>query len=106
MWDAGKEGEALLTLKGHAGFVTSAAFSPDGRRIVSGSFDNTIKVWDAEHGGSALLTLKGHENYVTSAAFSPDGRSIVSGSFDKTIKIWNTEHGDQPGPDAERDGGR
>ena len=44
IWDA-RTGELLLTLSGHDGWVTTVAFSKDGRRIVSGSFDGTIKVW-------------------------------------------------------------
>ena len=55
------------------------AFSPDGRRIVSGSGDKTMKVWDAAT-GQETLTLRDTPNSV-SVAFSPDGRRIVSGSF-------------------------
>ena len=95
----------------HSMPVTSASFSPDGKTIVSGSNDKTIKVWDA--GVSALthpptlnpnltapvlaaasLELKAekqsaHSGEVNSVAFSPDGKSIVSGSDDKTIKVWD-----------------
>ena len=53
------------------------AFSPDGKRLVSGSEDKTVKVWDAET-GQETLTLKGHTGGVTSVAFSPDGKRIVS----------------------------
>ena len=49
VWDADK-GTEIVTLKGHTGRVTSVAFSPDGKRIVSGSDDNTVKVWDADKG--------------------------------------------------------
>ena len=58
VWDADK-GQELLTLKGHTDRVTSVAFSPDGKRIVSGSDDKTVKVWDARQ-GQELLSLKGH----------------------------------------------
>ena len=58
VWDADK-GTEILTLKGHTGRVTSVAFSPDGKRIVSGSEDSTVKVWDADK-GTETLTLKGH----------------------------------------------
>ena len=52
--------------------VSSVAFSPDGKRIISGSGDNTLKVWDATS-GQETLTLKGHTGCVMSVAFSPDG---------------------------------
>ena len=76
------------TLTGHTSSVYSVAFSPDGKSIVSGSFDKTIKLWNAQS-GKLLQTLKGHSNSVHSVAFSPDGKSIVSSSSDKTIKLWN-----------------
>jgi WD40 repeat protein len=64
------------------------SFSPDGKRIVSGSSDNTLKVWDAQT-GQETLTLKGHYDRVLSVSFSPDGKRIVSGSYDKTLKVWD-----------------
>jgi WD40 repeat protein len=82
------EGRETLTLKGHADWVTSVSFSPDGKRIVSGSFDRTVKVWDAQT-GEELLTLKGHSGNVRSVSFSPDGKRIVSGSSDETVKVWD-----------------
>ena len=63
------------------------AFSPDGKRIVSGSWDDTIKVWDTKT-GQLLGTLKGHTDGVNGVAFSPNGTRIVSGGDDKTVKIW------------------
>ena len=67
------------TLKGHTEFVSSVSFSPDGKRIASGSGDNTIKLWDAATGEESL-TLKGHTRGVTSVAFSPDGQRLASAS--------------------------
>jgi WD40 repeat protein len=61
-----------LTVMGHTNAVTSEAFSTDGRRIVTGSADNTIKLWDATR-GRGTLTLKGYTDKVTSLAFGPDG---------------------------------
>jgi eukaryotic-like serine/threonine-protein kinase len=67
------------------------AFSPDGQRIVSGSYDNTLKVWDAET-GQETLTLKGHTATVESVAWSPDGRRIASSSQDGTIRLWDASN--------------
>jgi WD40 repeat protein len=93
----------LFNLYGHAGEVTSAAFSPDGTRIVSGgSQDRMAKVWDART-GRLLLEFKGHSAPVTSAAFSPDGSRIVTGSGiasgspndpgDGDAKVWDARTG-------------
>ena len=80
------------TLEGHSGVISSVSYSKDGKFIVSGSYDNTIKIWYSLT-GEELITLEGHDSYVTSVSFSPDGKFIVSGSEDKTIKIWNVESG-------------
>jgi len=72
--------------------VNSVAFSSDGRQIVSGSDDKTIKLWDAST-GSLIRTFSGHTYFVTSVAFSPDGRQIVSGSNEGTIKLWDASTG-------------
>jgi eukaryotic-like serine/threonine-protein kinase len=81
-------GQEPLTLKGHTDIVRCVAFSPDGKKIVSGGDDNRLKVWDAAS-GQETLTLKGHTDRVWSVAFSPDGKKIVSGSEDKTLKVWD-----------------
>ncbi len=83
---------ASRTLEGHAQTVQSVAFSPDGRRIVSGSADKSIRVWDADT-GHEIMTLEGHGGIVTSVAYSPDGQVIGSGNQDQTIKIWDANTG-------------
>ncbi|KFH40933.1 Vegetative incompatibility protein HET-E-like protein [Hapsidospora chrysogenum ATCC 11550] len=82
----------MQTLEGHNGGVMSVAFSPDGRQIASGSYDDTIKVWDYRS-GACTQTLEGHDGPVRFAAFSPDGRQIASSSHDSTIKVWDCESG-------------
>ena len=84
-------------LRGHTNDVQSASFSPDGRYIVSASWDMTVRIWDAKTGMQVGKPLEGHTSYVNSASFSPDGRYIVSASWDKTIRIWDAKTGMQVG---------
>ncbi|MCA2850257.1 MAG: hypothetical protein IM455_06195 [Microcystis sp. M076S1] len=81
-------------LEGHDNSVLSVNFSPDGKTLVSGSDDKTIKLWNVET-GKEIRTLYGHDNSVTSVNFSPDGKTLVSGSDDNTIKLWNVETGQE-----------
>ncbi len=78
---------------GHSMLVESVAISPDGKTIVSGSKDDTIKIWDIQS-GECLNTLEGHSSLVSSVAISPDGKTIVSGSGDETIKVWDIQSGE------------
>lgn len=87
-------GAELRTLAGHGKNVTSVAISPDGKKVVSGSADLTIKVWDLETGVEGL-NLNGHTAYVSCLAITSDGRWIVSGSGDKTIRTWDMTTGSQ-----------
>jgi hypothetical protein len=77
---------------GHIGPVYSVALSPDGRRVVSGGADNTVRVWDTRT-GKEIKRLEGHTGRVWGVAFSPDGRQVASGSFDGTVRVWDVATG-------------
>jgi len=73
-------------------WLTAVALTPNGRRAVSGSADNTLRVWDLET-GETLKTLQGHTSSVGSVALSPDGRQAVSASRDSTLRVWDLKAG-------------
>ncbi|MBL7221035.1 MAG: WD40 repeat domain-containing protein [Phycisphaerae bacterium] len=92
LWDA-VTGTKLFGLKGHGGDLQSVAFSPDGKRLVSGSEswgdgERTIRIWDTIS-GKELLSLDGAGD-VLSLAFSPDGKLLASGNSRNTVTIWKT----------------
>ncbi|MBN1571325.1 MAG: DUF4062 domain-containing protein, partial [Acidobacteria bacterium] len=96
LWSADAEynpkSALLLTLEGHTSSIYSVSITPDGRRAVSGSLDNTVRVWDLES-GQCLPTMEGHSRLVYSVSITPDGRRAVSGSKDNTVRVWDLKSG-------------
>ena len=82
----------LLARVGHSHRVNACAWSPDGEKLLSGSWGNTLKVWEARS-GKCLLTLQGRSNRVRACAWSPDGEKLLSGSADNTLKVWEARSG-------------
>lgn len=78
----------------HEGLIASVAFSPDGKRLATGAFDNTAKIWDLEN-GHVQYTFRGHEREVSFVAFSPDGKKLAIGSWDSNVKIWDSASGQE-----------
>jgi serine/threonine protein kinase len=72
----------------HTSRVTSVAWSARGTRIVSASYDKTVRIWDANNGEN-LLVYQGHWDRVLTAAWSPDGNLVASAGNDGTIQIWD-----------------
>ena len=100
-WD-----ETTKKYTGHTDSVWTVAFTPDGKYVLSGSADKTMKLWDIAGGtlenkpweikckyGKLIRTFSGHSENVNSVAFSADGTYILSGSADGTLKLWDVASG-------------
>ena len=83
-------GKPLKSLHGHNHFISSLALNSDNTKLVSGSWDKTIRLWDIATCKSNLL-FKGHTKDVLSVGFSHDERLIFSGGMDNSLKYWNTK---------------
>src|SRR5262249_18529917 len=87
-WDTRKEA-TVQTLQGHTAWVHTVAFSPGGRRLVSGSHDRSVRVWDLRT-GQELRSLLGLNNSVTQIAFTPDGHRLVAAAPGSArVFIWD-----------------
>jgi WD40 repeat protein len=86
--------DGSLGLKEHTYPISRVAMMPDGRRIVTGSNEGTVKVWDAAT-GYENLTLEGAVNFVNSLTVSADGRRLVRPGVDGTVKVWEAGRSQQ-----------
>jgi WD40 repeat protein len=85
-------GHRVAALDGHGDVVTSLAFSRDGRLLVSGSTDKSVRIWDVGT-RKQLFALSGHEDAVTCVAISADGRTVASAGLDATVRLWDPSTG-------------
>jgi hypothetical protein len=88
LWDLAS-GREVRTLQGHFDNVWSVAFHPDGTRLASAGWDQTVRIWDIAS-GLELAVLKGHPDRVLGVAFSPDGNLLATaGGTDQTVRLWD-----------------
>ena len=81
---SGEKAESLVSV------VNTLAVTPEGKWVITGSDDNSLKVWNLET-KEELFTLKDHTSSVKSLALTPDSKWVISGSYDHTIKVWNLD---------------
>ncbi len=91
VWDV-EQNARLHDLRGHADQILAADLAPDGRTLVTGSYDRLAKLWDIVE-GKELKTLKEHTDAIYGVAFSPDGKSVATASGDRTAKVWDVATG-------------
>jgi WD40 repeat protein len=84
--------ELQKTLTAHTDWVRCLSFTPDSQTLISGSFDQSIKLWKLPT-GQVIHDLKDHHKGVFALAVSADGKTLASGSWDETIKLWNIQDG-------------
>ena len=92
LWDVVNSKETLTFGSELGDVVTSLGLSVDGKKIVTGSIDKTVRVWETAT-GKLLQTLREHSDAVTGVAFSPDGKYFVSSSADRSLKVWDANSG-------------
>ncbi|MCA9122277.1 MAG: TIR domain-containing protein [Planctomycetaceae bacterium] len=89
VWDASTL-ETVGIIPAHSNIVTHVCFSPDGKRLATGSWDKTIKLWDVAS-LKPITTFRGHSYFVWGQTFHPDCRRLASAGGDYAMKIWDTE---------------
>ncbi|MCK6500791.1 MAG: hypothetical protein L6Q38_15045, partial [Nitrospira sp.] len=87
--------QIVATFEAHRNTVTALAFSPDGRRLASGSLDGTIiRITDVAVRPPVLIaTLHGHASFILGLGFSPDGSLLASSDLNRSLRLWDTRSG-------------
>jgi WD40 repeat protein len=91
LWDVAAA-KKLHVLEGHADYLSTVGFSPDGQLLVTGGYDDKVVLWDAAT-AQRRHTLEGHKGLGDSAAFSPDGRLLLTSAHDAAAILWDVATG-------------
>jgi WD40 repeat protein len=88
------DGSLIRVIQGHRDAIYAAEFSPDGKLLATGSYDQKVKLWEVAT-GQEVRTLHGHNDAVYDVAFHPNGQMLASASGDRTVKLWNVSTGER-----------
>jgi WD40 repeat protein/serine/threonine protein kinase len=86
-------GKLIADLRGHTNIAQDVRFSPDGKRVATCSFDQTVRLWDGVT-GAPVATLQGHAGRALAICFSADSKRLASGSQDHSVRLWDATTGD------------
>ena len=81
-----------MIYSGHTGWVKTVAWSPNGTRLASGSWDNTVQLWNATDGRFVYVHAD-HSSWINAVAWSPNSTRIASASNDGTVHLWDANNG-------------
>jgi WD40 repeat protein len=79
-----------MVFRGHTDIVTGVAFSPDGKTLLTASWDGTARLWEVTT-GKEIRQFLGHTGTVFGAAFSPDGKYVITSGADRTARLWDVQ---------------
>lgn len=89
LWKLGTDGVwQKFALRGHAAAIQHLAWTPDGRCLISGSDDTTLRLWDTEKPNQDPVVLRGHRGKISAMTLTPDGRRLISGDTLGEIRVW------------------
>jgi WD40 repeat protein len=86
-------GQCLKTLQGHQLYIPAMSFSPDGRSLLTGAYDQKVKLWDLQT-GQCTKTWQGQVSWLRTVVFSPDGKRLASAGSEHCIRLWDAATGD------------
>lgn len=91
LWETAT-GADVRRFTGHTDVVSVVAYAPDGRSVLTASYDNTVRLWNAAT-GAPIRRFEGNNSPLIDAVFSPDGRFLLTAGFDATVRLWDVATG-------------
>ncbi|OQY53442.1 MAG: hypothetical protein B6247_15030 [Candidatus Parabeggiatoa sp. nov. 2] len=84
----------MQSLTGHSASVNAIAFSPEGKRLATGSSDTGVYLWEVSS-AQLIQRIEGHSDSVSAVKFSPNGELLATASWDQTVRLWRMSSGEE-----------